>query len=81
MAVLNALHELSAAELSQRYASGALSPVDVARACLERIERGEPKLNAMYRVAREDAQSDLCRHAALLCVFTGPPRCGDTLPS
>ena len=50
-----ALNELSAAELAQRYASGALSPVDVARACLERIERCEPRLNAMYRVAREGA--------------------------
>ena len=50
-----ALNELSATELSQRYASGALSPVDVARACLERIERCEPKLNAMYRVSHEAA--------------------------
>ena len=50
-----ALNELSAAELAQRYASGELSPVDVARACLERIERCEPRLNAMYRVARESA--------------------------
>jgi aspartyl-tRNA(Asn)/glutamyl-tRNA(Gln) amidotransferase subunit A len=50
-----ALNDLSAAELSERYASGALSPVDVARACLERIERCEPRLNAMYRIARENA--------------------------
>ena len=50
-----ALNELSAAELAQRYASGALSPVDVARSCLEQIERCEPRLNAMYRVAREGA--------------------------
>jgi len=50
-----ALNELSAAELAQRYASGELSPIDVARACFERIERCEPRLNAMYRVARESA--------------------------
>ena len=50
-----ALNDLPAAELAQRYASGALSPVDVVRACLERIERCEPRLNAMYRVAREGA--------------------------
>src|SRR5262245_16924696 len=50
-----ALNELSAAELVQRYESGSLSPVDVAHACLERIDRCEPKLNAMYRVAREGA--------------------------
>ena len=50
-----ALNDLSAAEMAQRYASGALSPVDVARACLERIERCEPRLNAMYRVTRESA--------------------------
>jgi len=52
-----ALNELSAAELAQRYASGTLSPVDVARACFERIERCEPQLNAMYRVSKEAAMA------------------------
>ena len=50
-----ALHELSAAELAARYERGDLSPVEVARACLERIAACEPKLNAMYRVDRDGA--------------------------
>ena len=50
-----ALHELSAAEIAAQYASGALSPVEVAAACLARIETSEPRLNAMYRVHRERA--------------------------
>jgi len=44
------LHELSAAELARRYADGTLSPVEVTRALLARIEACEPKINAMYRV-------------------------------
>lgn len=50
-----AIHELSAAEVAAQYASGALSPVDVARACLERIAACEPRLNAMYRLDRDGA--------------------------
>jgi aspartyl-tRNA(Asn)/glutamyl-tRNA(Gln) amidotransferase subunit A len=50
------LHEMSAAQVAAQYSSGALSPVDVARACLERIAACEPKLNAMYRT---DAQGAL----------------------
>ena len=49
------LHELSAAELAVQYASRAVSPVDVTRACLERIAACEGRLNAMYRVDREGA--------------------------
>ena len=49
------LHELSAAEIAARYERGELSPVEVARACLERISACEPKLNAMYRIDREGA--------------------------
>ena len=47
--------ELSAAELSTAYASGELSPVQVTRALLERIEAWEPRINAMYRVQRDAA--------------------------
>jgi len=50
-----AIHECSAVELSAAYASGELSPVQVARALLERIEAWEPRLNAMYRVQRDAA--------------------------
>ncbi len=49
------IHELSAAELSNAYARGELSPVEAARAALERIERWEPRINAMYRVHRDAA--------------------------
>jgi len=50
-----AIHERSAAELAQAYASGELSPVQAARAILERIEASEPRINAMYRVHRDAA--------------------------
>lgn len=50
-----AIHERSAAELSAAYASGELSPLQVARTLLERIEAWEPRINAMYRVPREGA--------------------------
>jgi aspartyl-tRNA(Asn)/glutamyl-tRNA(Gln) amidotransferase subunit A len=45
-----AIHERSAAELAAAYGRGELSPVDAARACLERIQAWEPRINAMYRV-------------------------------
>lgn len=50
-----AIHERSAAELSAAYSRGELSPLEVARALLERIEAWEPRINAMYRVQREAA--------------------------
>ncbi|MGQ0545314.1 MAG: amidase, partial [Betaproteobacteria bacterium] len=49
------IHDLTAAQLSQGYARGELSPVQAAAAALERIARWEPRLNAMYRVDREGA--------------------------
>src|SRR5580765_8251484 len=48
-------HELSARELSARYHSGELSPVDALQAALARIEAWEPSINAMYRVSAEAA--------------------------
>ncbi|HYR35707.1 MAG TPA: amidase [Burkholderiales bacterium] len=50
-----AIHELTARELSARYAAGELSPVDAARAALARIEAWEPRINAMYRLSTEQA--------------------------
>lgn len=49
------IHDLSAADLSSAFASGQLSPVEATRSLLERIERWEPKINAMYLVHREAA--------------------------
>src|SRR4051812_2610534 len=53
-----AIHELSAAELGAAFARGELSPVDVARAQLERLAHWEPRINAMYRVSADTALSE-----------------------
>ncbi|HUK04524.1 MAG TPA: amidase [Burkholderiales bacterium] len=50
-----AMHELDALQVAAQYAAGALSPVDVARASLDRIGAWEPRLNAMYRIDAEGA--------------------------
>ncbi len=42
------LHELSAAELSRLYATGAASPVEVTQAVIAHIARWEPQLCALY---------------------------------
>jgi aspartyl-tRNA(Asn)/glutamyl-tRNA(Gln) amidotransferase subunit A len=42
------LHDLSAAELSTAYRTRQVSPVEVARAVLTRMEAWEPKIHAMY---------------------------------
>jgi aspartyl-tRNA(Asn)/glutamyl-tRNA(Gln) amidotransferase subunit A len=57
---MNASHCLTAAELCAAYAAGRLSPVEVAKAALERIARCEPKLNAMY-VVHADASLEQAR--------------------
>ena len=49
------LYEWSAAELSAAYASRRVSPLEATRALLARIADWEPRLNAMYRVARDVA--------------------------
>jgi aspartyl-tRNA(Asn)/glutamyl-tRNA(Gln) amidotransferase subunit A len=53
MRFMTATHELDAVQVAAQYAGGALSPVDVARTCLERIAACETKLNAMYRIDHE----------------------------
>ena len=50
-----AIYERGAVQLVQAYSRGELSPLEVARASLERIEAWEPRINAMYRVHREAA--------------------------
>jgi aspartyl-tRNA(Asn)/glutamyl-tRNA(Gln) amidotransferase subunit A len=49
------LHDLTAAELGEGYRDGTLSPVEVTKAVLARIEAWEPKINAMYLVHRDSA--------------------------
>lgn len=55
------LPDLGAHELSQAYAARSVSPVEVTRAVLERIDAWEPKINAMYRVRREAALADAAK--------------------
>lgn len=50
-----AIHQRSAAQLAQAYSLGELSPLEVARASLERIESWEPRINAIYRLHRNAA--------------------------
>jgi Asp-tRNA(Asn)/Glu-tRNA(Gln) amidotransferase A subunit family amidase len=49
------LHELSAAELSRLYATGAASPVEVTQAVIAHIARWEPRLCALYAYDPEGA--------------------------
>jgi aspartyl-tRNA(Asn)/glutamyl-tRNA(Gln) amidotransferase subunit A len=46
------VHQLTAVQLSAAYARGELSPVEVARHALARMECWEPRINAMYRIDR-----------------------------
>ena len=50
-----AIHDLSARELAAAYARRELSPVEVARAQLERIAAWEPRVNAIYRLTSDAA--------------------------
>ncbi|WP_342627112.1 amidase [Nguyenibacter vanlangensis] len=50
--------ELSAACLVERYRSGALSPVEVVRSVLERIEAWEPALHATYAMSADAALAE-----------------------
>ena len=49
------LHELNARELAAAYASRELSPVEVIRAVLDRIEAWEPVLKATWLLRPEAA--------------------------
>lgn len=51
----DALADLSAAGLTERFRSAELSPVAVTQAVLERIDRWQPAINAMYLVHHEAA--------------------------
>src|SRR5262249_15292392 len=46
---------LTAAQLASGYARGELSPVEVTRTLLERIDAWEPRINALYRMHRDAA--------------------------
>lgn len=48
------IHWMSATTLSRRFESGSLSPVEVARHVLDRIEKANPKLNAFCLLDHEE---------------------------
>ena len=52
---MNALHDLSAAELGTLYQARRLSPVEVAQSVLAHIERWEPRLCATYALDADNA--------------------------
>ncbi len=58
---MHTLHSLSAIELLAAYSSKALSPLEVARAVLQQIERCEPQVHATYAL---DAAGALAQAAA-----------------
>jgi len=60
-AAMIALHDLSAHELSTAYRTRRLSPVEVTRAVLSRIDACEKRINAMYVI---DATGALAMAAA-----------------
>ena len=49
------LHWLTATEAQAAYASGALSPVELMRALIDRIDRLDPAINAFIRLDRDHA--------------------------
>ncbi|MER8158236.1 amidase [Streptomyces sp. NPDC094472] len=49
------IHNLTAVQLIERYASGELSPVEATRAVLHRIEQIQPEVNAFSQVNAEGA--------------------------
>src|ERR1051325_4732255 len=53
---------LTISELAQRLRSREISPVEITRACLNRIERLSPALNAFITVTGDSAMDD-ARHA------------------
>ena len=52
---MGAIHDISAVQLANGFARNELSPVDVARAVLQRMAACEPKLNAMYLIDEDGA--------------------------
>ena len=52
------IHNLSAAELTNAYASGSLTPIDATKAALARMDAWETHVNAMYLIHREQALLD-----------------------
>jgi len=73
------LADLTAAELAEQFSRRELSPEEVTRAVLERIEACEPRVNAMYRIARESAL-DAARESAQRWQAGVPRSAADGIP-
>jgi aspartyl-tRNA(Asn)/glutamyl-tRNA(Gln) amidotransferase subunit A len=72
-------HELTARQMSAAFGRRELSPVEVVRALLARIEAWEPRINAMYRVSSDlaleqaEASEARWRSARPLSALDGVP--------
>lgn len=60
---MSSLADLTATELIDRYRTGAASPVEAVRDCLERIEALEPRVNAVLHLRGEECLSEAARSA------------------
>jgi len=69
--------QFTASELLAAYASGQLSPVEVAQAVLARIERLNPLLNALVLVAPEHALASARESER---AWQQGPRCAVAIP-
>lgn len=67
---------MSAVDLVERYRSGALSPVEVTDAVLERIESLNPRITAFITVTPERAREDALRAERAYREGTAGPLCG-----
>jgi aspartyl-tRNA(Asn)/glutamyl-tRNA(Gln) amidotransferase subunit A len=59
-----AVCDATACELADKFAAGTVSPVDVLEACLARIERLNPKLNAIVTLDSTGARTSAAQSAA-----------------
>ena len=64
---------MSAAEIAERVRRRTLSPVEIVDACIARIERRNPTLNAFVFKGFEDARREA--KAAEAAVMSGAPHC------
>ena len=70
------LHYATLLEVSARLRAHVLSPIELVRATLDRIERLNPRLGAYYTVFAEEAMADARRAEAEIIAGRGGPLCG-----
>ena len=69
------LHWLTAAAASRAYAARTLSPTELVRALLARIERLDPQLNAFIRVDAEGALAAAASAEGVIAAGASGGRC------